>query len=317
MEIKAPLRCLAEDFQTTSETGPDMKTILVLTGGSSSDASVFETALAAAQPFAAHLRFVHIRIGSGQAAMHSPHVDFARGPALADALSQLESDAERRSTAFGDHVRAFCTRFNVAMRNAPGAGNGVTASLLEESDDAARRLVGHARHYDLVVMGRSSRPNGLPPDFIETLLLRCGRPILLAAPQAPRNLAGTIMVCWRETPDAARALGAAMPFLTRAQRVVFVGVHEKGDQVDAAFKDLEALNDVAAQFRWCGVPTYVRAVPGGGRPIADVLASAAAECAADLVVMGAYGHSHMREVMFGGCTQAVIGHAERPVLMLH
>jgi len=48
-----------------------------------------------------------------------------------------------------------------------------------------------------------------------------------------------------------------------------------------------------------------------------VLASAADACAADLMVMGAYGHSRMREVIFGGCTQAVIGHAERPVLLLH
>jgi nucleotide-binding universal stress UspA family protein len=297
-----------------------MKTILVLTGGSDSDASVFETALAAARPFAAHLRFVHIRICSGQAAMYSPHVDFARGPALVDALSQLESDAERRSAVFGDHVRAFCTRFNIALQNAPpndGAVNGVTASLLEETDDATRRLIGHARQHDLVVMGRPKRPNGLPPDFIETLLLRCGRPILLAASRAPRNLAGTIMICWRETPEAARAFAAAMPFLTRAKRVVFVGVGEKGNHMDEAFKDVEALNAAAAQFRPCGVPTYVRAIPSVGRPVADVLASAAAECAADLVVMGAYGHSHMREVMFGGCTQAVIGRAERPVLLLH
>jgi nucleotide-binding universal stress UspA family protein len=297
-----------------------MKTILVLTGGSDSDAPVFETALAAAQPFAAHLRFVHIRIGSGQAAMYSPHVEFASGPALADALSRLESDAERRSAAFGDHVRAFCSRFNVTLQNAPandGVVDGVTASLLEESDDAARRLVSHARQHDLVVMGRPKRPNGLPPDFIETLLLRCGRPIMLAAPQAPRNLAGTIMVCWRETPEAARALAAAMPFLTKAKRVVFVGVEEKANPMDEALKGVEALNDVAAQFRQCGVPTYVRAIPSAGRPVADVLASAAADCGADLLVMGAYGHSHMREVIFGGCTQAVIGHAERPVLMLH
>src|SRR5262245_4431294 len=96
-----------------------MKTILVLTGGSDSDTAVFETALAAAQPLAAHLQFVHIRIGSGQAAIYSPHVEFARGPALADALARLESDAERRSAAFGDHVRAFCARFNITVQDRP------------------------------------------------------------------------------------------------------------------------------------------------------------------------------------------------------
>jgi nucleotide-binding universal stress UspA family protein len=288
-----------------------MKTILVLSGGSDSDSPVFETALAAAQPLGAHLRFVHIRIGPGQAAMYSPHVEFARGPALVDALGRLEHDAERRSVAFGDHVRAFCTRFNITMRDVPGRANGVTASLLEESNDAARRLISHARHHDLVVMARARRPNGLPPELIETLILYSGRPILLATGQAPRKLNGTVMVCWRETPDAARALGAAMPLLIQAERVVFTSVREKGNHIE------EALNDVAAQFRWSGVPADVRVIGSNGRAVADALAAAADACAADLMVMGAYGHSHMREVIFGGCTQAMIRNAERPVLLLH
>src|SRR5215475_5863641 len=129
-----------------------MKTILVLTGGSDTDAPVLETALAAAQPFAAHLRFVHIRIGSGQAAVYSPHVEFARGAALAVALSRLEADAEHRSASFGDHVRAFCARFNIALQDGPAhelVANGVTASMLEKADDAARRLIGLAREHDL------------------------------------------------------------------------------------------------------------------------------------------------------------------------
>lgn len=243
--------------------------------------------------------------------MYAPHVDFARGPALMDALTQLEAEAERRSAAFANHVREFCTRSSIALRDIPAPGGGVTASLLEEANDAERRLIGRARHHDLVVMGRATRPNGLPPDFIVTLLLSCGRPLLLASPQAPQRLTGTIIVCWRETPDAARALSVAMPFLTKAERVVFVGVQEKGNDI------AEALSDVAAQFRWCGVPAEVRAISPEGRAIADVLASAADACAADLMVMGAYGHSRMREVIFGGCTQAVIGHATRPVLLLH
>jgi nucleotide-binding universal stress UspA family protein len=92
---------------------------------------------------------------------------------------------------------------------------------------------------------------------------------------------------------------------------VFVGVQEKGNDIE------EALNDVAAQFRWTGVPAHIRPISSQGRSVADVLASAAEACAADLMVMGAYGHSYMREVIFGGCTQAVIRHAERPVLLLH
>ncbi len=288
-----------------------MKSILVPIGGSDSDRPVFDTALAVARLFSSHLQFVHIWLTAGQAAANMPHVAFARGPALLDALGRLEVDTKARSTDATRHVHEFCTGATIDLRDSPTGAHGVTANPIEEKGDARRRLVYHARHHDLVVMGRAKRPNGLLPDLIETLLLGCGRPIMLATSSAPRNLAGTVMVCWRETPDAARAVTAAMPFLTRAERVVFVGVAEKGH--DAT----DELDAVAGQFARCGVPTEAKIIVANGRPIADTLSTAAHNCGADLIVKGAYGHSRMREVIFGGCTQAIIAHSDRPVLLLH
>src|SRR6266568_4010540 len=301
----------ADDEWACAWGSKNMKSILVPTGGSESDGLVFETALAAARLFSAHLRFVHIRISPGEAAVYTPHVDFASGPALGDALGQLETDTERRSTAAARHVREFCARSLIDILDKPAGAQGVTASWREEESDARQRLMFHARHNDLVVMGRAKRPNGLPPDLIEVLLLGCGRPILLAGATVPRRLTDTIMVCWRETPDAARAVVAATPFLAKAERVVFVGVDEGGGGI------ADALSDLASQFRWCGVPTDIQIVAPKGRATSEVLSSAAQACGADLVVMGAYGHSRMRELIFGGCTQAVIRHADRPVLLLH
>jgi nucleotide-binding universal stress UspA family protein len=53
------------------------------------------------------------------------------------------------------------------------------------------------------------------------------------------------------------------------------------------------------------------------RPVHQLLAAAASDCQADLMVLGAYGHSHMRELIFGGCTQSFVHHADRPVLLMH
>jgi len=288
-----------------------MKSILVPTGGSASDAPVFETALAAARLFSGHLRFIHIRLSAGQAAVNMPHVAFATGPALSNALDQLQATADSRSTIAERHVREFCARAKLVMLDVPVASQCVTASWCQEDNDAHKRLMLHARHHDLVVMSRANQPNGLQPDLIEDLLLGCGRPILLACSTAPRNLAGTIMVCWRETSDAARAVAVAMPFLTRAERVVFVGVDEGASGI------ADEVKDMASQFRWRGVPTDVLIVTANGQATSKVLSSAAQTCSADLVVMGAYGHSRLRERIFGGCTQAVIQHADRPVLLLH
>jgi len=96
-----------------------MKSFLVSVGGAGSDDSVLETAMAAARPFAAHLNLFHVQVGAGQAARHSPHADFATGPALRDALADLETEAKVRTSAAEQHVREFCARSNISMLNAP------------------------------------------------------------------------------------------------------------------------------------------------------------------------------------------------------
>jgi nucleotide-binding universal stress UspA family protein len=169
----------------------------------------------------------------------------------------------------------------------------------------------HARHSDLIVVGRSHRPNGLPPDFLERLLLGCGRPVLIAGSTPAQTVTDTVMVCWRESADAARAVTAAAPLLAQAKRVVFVGIAERNEDTVAA------INDVVRQFAWYGIPAEVKVIAPNGRPVQELLATAAHACGADLVVSGAYGHSHLREVVFGGCTQSFIRHSDRPVLLMH
>lgn len=288
-----------------------MKSILVPIGGSMTDGPLLETALAAARPFAAHLQFLHIRVGLGETAQHTPHMAFATGPALRDALEQLETQNRDRCAAAVEHIHDFCTRSQIQLCDAPDRSQAVTASCREEEGSALERVLFHARHNDLVVVGRASKPNGLPPDFLEHLLMGCGRPLLIAGPAPSPTVTGTIMVCWRESADAARAVTAAAPLLAQAKRVVFVGVAEKNG--DAA----SALDDVLRRFAWHGVPAEVQVIAPNGRPVQELLATAARTCGADLIVSGAYGHSRLREVVFGGCTQSFIRHCDRPVLLMH
>src|SRR5438067_1957230 len=131
-----------------------MKTFLVPAGGADGDQAVFETALAAARPVAAHLNFLHVRIGAGQAALNSPHTDFATGPALGGALEELETEAKTRSITAAQHVREFCVRSKIPICEAPSSSTEVTASWREEEDDALARIMFHARHNDLIVVGR-------------------------------------------------------------------------------------------------------------------------------------------------------------------
>jgi nucleotide-binding universal stress UspA family protein len=287
-----------------------MKSILVPVGGSDSDELVFDTALASAQLFGAHLQFLHVRIGVGAAAQCTPHVEFASGAALRDALSQLEIQRDGRSAGALQHIQELCARAKVPLCGEPGI-SGVTASSREERGDAVARILLHARHSDLTVVGRSRKPNGLPSDFIEQLLLKGGRPVLVAGPAAPPTLNRTIMVCWKESADAARAVTAASPFLQRAERVILATVAEGKEDVRAA------MSDFAAQLAWHGILAEVRIIEPAGRSPQDQLADAGREHAADLIVMGAYGHSHLRETLFGGCTQSFLRQGDRPILLMH
>ena len=120
------------------------------------------------------------------------------------------------------------------------------------------------------------------------------------------------MVCWKESPEAARAVNAAMPFLRHARRVVVVSIAENGDDnrrvARARWRASSPGTTFASELR-----TILRAAGG----IPALLSAAAHECGADLVVLGAYGRSRMHEILFGSCTQAVIRNAETAVLLMH
>jgi nucleotide-binding universal stress UspA family protein len=287
-----------------------MRSILVPVGGSETDLPLFKTALAAARPISGHLDFVHVHIGAGEAAAHIPHTAFAMGPALSNALRELDATGRTRSTVAAQHFRDFCRQWKIEICDVPAPSQGVTASWHEEEGHALKRITLRARHNDLVVVGRAKRANGLPTDFIEELLVGCGRPVLISSSTERSTLTGTIMVCWKETPEAARAMSAGMPYLTKADRVIIVSVAENEDPS-------ESMGDVARHLAWNGVRAETRVITPTGAAVPDLLASAAQECDADLIVMGAYGRSRMRELLFGSCTHSVIRNADRTVLLMH
>jgi hypothetical protein len=95
------------------------------------------------------------------------------GPALSSALVELDYKAKARTAAAVQHFRDFCMRSRIEIRGTPCRTAGVSASGHEEDGPALNRIMFHARHNDLVVVGRAKRPNGLPADFLESLLVGC------------------------------------------------------------------------------------------------------------------------------------------------
>jgi nucleotide-binding universal stress UspA family protein len=180
-----------------------------------------------------------------------------------------------------------------------------------ENGDAVRRLVFHGRHSDLIIMGCPTQSDGLPEDRLERILLQSGCPLLVIPSNRPLQSLSTVLVCWKETAEAARAVSAALPLLMAARMVKVVSVAENSLPAE------DGLRELVAYLGWHGLAVESEVLARGNRPMQDVLLSAARDLRADFMVMGGYGHAHAREVFFGGCTQAMLQTAELPVLFMH
>jgi nucleotide-binding universal stress UspA family protein len=287
-----------------------MKNIFVPSSGSNTDHAVFATALAAAAPFGSHLEFYHQRLSTCEAALRARHVEFCVGPALTAALENLRQQDEHLSAGAAKHFREFCAQHAIKIRVTPDDTAAVTAQYLDSVDNAEKHFLLHARHSDLTVIGRPAHKDLMPPGLIEMLLLESGRPIIIAPNSPPQSLMGTVVVGWKESSEAARTLSAALPLLKKAAKVIVVSVSEdKG----ATAEDLQ---DLSNRLAWHGVAVETRLIAGNRAP-AESLLAAVADAAANLLVIGGYGHGPLREAVFGGVTAALIHHAGCPVFMIH
>ncbi|MGU3468328.1 universal stress protein [Methylobacterium sp. C33D] len=180
--------------------------------------------------------------------------------------------------------------------------------------DALRtQLLARARMHDLVVVEQPGLRHVRPADaYVDDLLLGSGRPTLLVPTgwSEPARL-DAVTVAWDGSAAAARALGDALPLLTRARRVGIVTVQTEavagvGESGDRLVRHL-ARHGIDAAYR-----TVFSAVTVVGHLIAEV-----AEAGSDLLVMGAYGHSRLREALLGGASRDALRQSGVPVLMSH
>jgi nucleotide-binding universal stress UspA family protein len=287
-----------------------IKTILVPATGSETDSGVFAAALAVARRFDAHIDFLHTRIDAATfTATIAPEVSSAQ--VVTDLINKVEEEAEQREQKARQLFESFCRRQGLALAETPPEPSTPSARWLREIGSESYWLLEYARAVDLLIIGRPSDDQIAPSDVLESALLNSGRPLLIP-PSAPMAaLPDTVVIAWKATPEAARAVTAAMPFLSIAKQIVIMTVAE-----DETALEEEGAARLMANFRWHGFALSVRRLEPDARGPAETLLAAAREQAA-LLVMGGYGHSRLREWIFGGFTQRVLRDAEVPVLIAH
>ncbi|HEV2154794.1 universal stress protein [Bradyrhizobium sp.] len=213
--------------------------------------------------------------------------------------------------AAGD-MQLFLNAFTSAVSRANIRGQSRSAKLPE--DQIASMLAEHARFSDLTLL--PVKPHDSRTEHIvETLLFESGRPLLLCPEQhvdALRPEFENVMIAWDHSARAARAVGDAMPILQAAASVRVLTVAD--DKTDAIEQSGAAL---VSHLREHGVLASFETTKGSGSSIGKVLGSWANSNAIDAIVMGAYRHSRLNEIVWGGVTKTVIGQPPCWVMISH
>lgn len=182
-------------------------------------------------------------------------------------------------------------------------------------DSPSAYIARQARSADLLLSGVSHNSSVFDNTRVcntSDLVMQAGRPVLIVPASAKTLVASNIMVGWKDTREARRAIADALPFLRSATTVIIAELMDSED----ALADQAGGDDVVAWLRWHGV-TARRIQLAAERDQAMQLNALAASESADLIVAGAYGHSRFREWALGGVTAGLLQHADMCTLMSH
>jgi nucleotide-binding universal stress UspA family protein len=286
------------------------KFILVPSTGEETDAPVFATAVAVARRFESHLAFLHVRPDVRQeiSALAASGVGAVAG--IADTMDRMEHDADAHERAAEAAWRDLCEREQITMRRAPPVA-GVSAEWRCETGMQDALVAEHGRAADMLVVGRARAGGGIALDVLEAALMNTGRPVLIAPPAPPTSVGRIVTIAWKDTAEAAGAVAAAHDFIANSERIIILTVEEGENADDQSAERLQAA------LRWHSPEILLHRLTLEQRSPAETLLEAVARAGSDLLVMGGYGHTRLREAVFGGFTRHVLEHATLPVLISH
>lgn len=184
-----------------------------------------------------------------------------------------------------------------------------------DSSIVANEVIAHGREADLLIISQVSpdNPDGIENDFCDHVIMDTGRPVLVV-PYAGKfaSVGERVVVGWNARREAARAAFDSLPLLKTASEVLLVWVNPQREEHAAG--QLPG-SELAASLARHGVKVTAEAMPAGDLDAGDALLNRVADANAGLLVVGAYGHSRLREFVFGGVTRNVLTHMTVPVLM--
>jgi nucleotide-binding universal stress UspA family protein len=233
-----------------------------------------------------------------------------QAPAFIDAGPPMDS----LYRAYETQVKADEEMAAAAFRDAVGHNGG--SSEWRVADGYVHRvLIRQGRYADIVVVGQAEpdpAPNAPPSDLAEEVAMAGERPVLIVPHIGISRPPGrTVMLCWNDSREAARAATAALPLLKTAEKTIVLTVDPEAGAGETPGAE------VATWLARHGAKVTVQRDSTADSDIGGVILSRAADHDVDLIVMGMYGHSHMREWVLGGASRTMLASMTVPVLVMH
>lgn len=219
---------------------------------------------------------------------------------------------EAQRTESDQKAKAAAARFEQAAKR---AGVSAESRILTASiSGAADQLAHMARRFDLAIVGQAERENSMADEVVdEGVLFESGRPVIFVPYIQKAGLKlDRVMVCWDGSRAATRAIADALPLLQKAKKVEIVLIASKGFKADEA-----PGADLAKHLARHNLQVELKRITSPDIDVASTILSYSADSNADLIVMGGYGHSRLREFILGGATRGMLESMTVPVLMSH
>ena len=285
-----------------------IKNILTVLRDPQTQESVLHSTLHVARGFGAHIAALYVK-----APPQIPgQFELLPVDTMEDLLDRFHNEEDRKAEDAYAGYRDFVQREELPER--------VKAELSRDASVSWESVEGYtpdvvARRggaFDLVVIGSPAGDTESAAVLtVEAALFATGRPVLIVPPKAPEKLGETVLIGWNRSAQAARAFHTAKPLLLeRAKKVRILSV-------TTGAKEGPSAEDIAENLAWYGIEAEIREFSPDHRSVGTVLLLEADAIGADLVVMGAYTHSRLRQMLLGGVTKYVLANAKMPVFMAH
>ncbi|MDX1431629.1 MAG: universal stress protein [Gammaproteobacteria bacterium] len=283
-----------------------IKTLLLPVGESDTGDALFDWAFGTAKRFDAHLDVLHVR-ADPDAMM--PYATLGLSPGMRSSVREAaESKAHEVEKNLQRLFERACERHRV-QKAARGSAVGKPSAAFIAADGRQEVVVAqHGRLTDLIVVPLPGKST--PPRTVDAALRDSGSPVLMVPRKVGKTVGENIVVGWNGSKEAAQAVSAARPCMREAKSVTILTTEKRQARRPNG-------DDVVIYLACHGIEAKVQIFDARGRSVPETLLGEAHQAGADLLVVGSYSRTRLREVMMGGVTRYLMAEADLPIFCVH